>query len=106
MSAKRDRGHVDEAFTLAAWDQAKSMERIHDARIQVSLSLDKRRGVWHLNGRLLSHVDGRPVGIQVQNRRQYPSVTVAGLAAALFGLLVDLDNAHDLPMLREQEPQT
>lgn len=95
----RKQGNADEAWTLAAWEHARKMEAATGLVVQVSLTLDKRRGQWRINGRLLSHVDDKGYAIDTQNRRGYPTVEARSLAAALYNLLVDLDAAHDVPLL-------
>jgi len=99
MSGTRKRGNVDEQWTHAAWELARDLGAREGHVIQISMTPDKRKGVWRIEARLCQSVDGKPVGVARRAKGEYPSVTAAQLSARLYGLLLQLDKDEDLPLL-------
>lgn len=101
MAGKKAERTFDEQWLRATWQQARDMQARQGHIVQFSLSPDRRQGCWIVEARLLDTADGKPVAINRRVRMQFPNADTQRLAGSLYGLLLQLDNEGDLPLLVE-----
>lgn len=91
VAAKKSAGTSDQDWLLGAWQMAAELGGEMGLAVQVGLTPTTRKGVWRTTVRVVHVVDGRPAGVVVQARAEYPNASSQGLGPHLLSLLHDAD---------------
>lgn len=90
---RRAPGDAEALWLKDVWLWARDLAVEQDGAIQVVLTPTPRRGVWRVVARILDAVDGKPARIRVQVGCEYPTGEARSLAAQLYALFVQLEDA-------------